>query len=116
MSKNSKVFIIHCPTNSLKNGGAETLHQLGFHLKRNNFNVFVNYYPDHAARIPENLTSYGLDKIIFKDEIDYINIIPEWIQLVQISKKRKMCYLLAFSRGLLQEKFRCFILEKLELL
>ena len=43
-NNNDFVYFIHCPSNSLNNGGAETLHQLAFHLKKNNLKVFVNYF------------------------------------------------------------------------
>ena len=55
MSKKSVNFIVHCPSNSLKNGGAETLHQFAYHLKKNNFNVFLNYFPDEKVDLPDNL-------------------------------------------------------------
>jgi hypothetical protein len=29
------VYFIHCPSNSLNNGGAEILHQLAFYFKKN---------------------------------------------------------------------------------
>ena len=77
MSKNKISFIIHCPSNSLSNGGAETLHQFAFHLKKNKFNVNVIYFPDENVNLPDNLLKYNIPITSFKDEYYNINIIPE---------------------------------------
>ena len=77
MSKKSVNFIVHCPSNSLKNGGAETLHQFAYHLKKNNFNVFLNYFPDEKVDLPDNLIEYNIPRTYFVDDPYHINIIPE---------------------------------------
>ena len=77
-NKDNFVYFIHCPSNSLNNGGAETLHQLGFHLKKNNFKVFVNYFPSiDNDLIPEKLLKYNIPSKKFEDEEDTLHIIPE---------------------------------------
>ena len=77
MSKKSVNFIVHCPSNSLKNGGAETLHQFAYHLKKNNFKVFLNYFQDEKVDLPDNLTEYNIPRTYFVDDPFHINIIPE---------------------------------------
>ncbi len=77
MSKKTVNFIVHCPSNSLKNGGAETLHQLAYHLKKNNFNSFINYFPDEKIDLPDNLTKYDIPRTDFVDDRYHIHIIPE---------------------------------------
>jgi hypothetical protein len=78
MNKDKLVFFIHCPSNSLNNGGVETLHQLGFHLKRNNFKVFMSFFPHvNYELIPKKLINYNLSYKKFEDEKDFIHIIPE---------------------------------------
>ena len=77
MSKNKISFIIHCPSNSLSNGGAETLHQFAFHLKKNKFNVNVIYFPNENVNLPDNLLKYNIPITSFKDDYYNINIIPE---------------------------------------
>ena len=77
-NKNNFVYFIHCPSNSLKNGGAETLHQLGFHLKQNGFKVYMNYFPNiNNEIIPAKLSRYNVDIKNFEDEINTIHIFPE---------------------------------------
>ena len=71
-------FHIHCPSNSLKNGGMETLHQLGRHLKKNNFSVSLNFYPNiNYNQIPTKLLKYNLTYEKFNDEVNTFHIIPE---------------------------------------
>lgn len=77
-NNNDFVYLIHCPSNSLNNGGAETLHQLAFHLKKNNLKVFVNYFPQiDDDLIPEKLLRYNIIKKKFEDNNNTIHIIPE---------------------------------------
>jgi len=78
MNKDNLVFFIHCPSNSLSNGGVETLHQLGFHLKKNNFKVFISFFPHiNKELIPKKLINYNLSYKKFEDEKNFIHIIPE---------------------------------------
>ncbi len=70
-------FIIHCPSNSLQNGGAETLHQLGYHLKKNDFKIFMNYFPNENIELPDNLSKYNISRTNFLDDRKYVHIIPE---------------------------------------
>ena len=78
MNKGNLVFLIHCPSNSLNNGGVETLHQLGFHLKKNNFKVFISFFPNiDNELIPKKLINYNLSYKKFEDEQNFIHIIPE---------------------------------------
>ena len=61
MNKHKLVFFVHCPSNSLNNGGVETLHQLGFHLKKNGFKVFMSFFPHiNYELIPQKLINYNL--------------------------------------------------------
>ena len=77
-NNNNFIYFIHCPSNSLNNGGAETLHQLAFHLKKNNLKVFMNYFPDiENDFIPKKLLKYNISKKKFEDDNDTIHIIPE---------------------------------------
>jgi hypothetical protein len=78
MNKDNFVFFIHCPSNSLNNGGVETLHQLGHHLKKNNFKVFISFFPNiDIELIPEKLINYNLNYKKFEDEKNFIHVIPE---------------------------------------
>ena len=78
MTTNKYIFLIHCPSNSLLNGGAETLHQFAFHLKENSFETYINYFPNiDTVNLPENLLSYKIPKKDFEDNHNIINIIPE---------------------------------------
>ena len=78
MANNKYIFLTHCPSNSLLNGGAETLHQLAFHLKENNYNSYINYFPDiDITNLPDNLLKYQIPKKNFIDDYNIINIIPE---------------------------------------
>ena len=78
MNKDNFVFFIHCPSNSLNNGGVETLHQLGHHLKKNNFKVFISFFPNiDIELIPKKLINYNLNYKNFEDEKNFIHVIPE---------------------------------------
>ena len=78
MANNKYTFLIHCPSNSLLNGGAETLHQFAFHLRENNFETYINYFPNtDSVNLPENLLSYQIPIRDFEDNYNIINIIPE---------------------------------------
>lgn len=78
MKKEKRIYYIHSPSNSLNNGGVETLHQLAHHLKINNFKAYISFYPQiNINTIPKKLLKYNVDYQNYFDLENSIHIIPE---------------------------------------